>query len=222
MKIGFIIPTEMEDKGVPQDLTKAGYGPGKAAGCTAAADLVFRQNCDLIVLWGLAGGLTEDARVGDFYVVTEGAYRDYDYSGLLPCKLGFVPGYVDDSAFTKVTPSLVDALQSAMAAVFPGKNVKLGAICTGDQIVHHASKDAYNRIEQKADLVDMEFAAVQQFCNTLKHDGVNVDVCCVRAVSDNADHSVDVSIKDFLDEFHRMNASLSALAKELADRLANG
>ena len=222
MKIGFIVPTEMENIGVPQSLTKAGYGPGKAAGCAAAADLVFRQNCDIVVLWGLAGGLADDARVGDFYVVTEGAYRDFDYSGLLPCKLGYVPGYVDDGAFTKVTPSLVDALHSAMTAVFPEKNVKRGTICTGDQIVHHPSKDDYNRIERKAELVDMEFAAVQQFCNTLKRDGVNVDVCCVRAVSDNADHAVGASIKDFLDEFHRMNASLPALARELAARLANG
>jgi len=220
MKIGFIVPTEMENIGVPSSLVMASYGPGKAAGCTAAADLIFRQGCDTVILWGLAGGLAHDALIGDFYVVTEAAYRDFDYSGLLPCKLGFVPGYVDDSAFTKVTPRLVDALKASMEVCFPQKKVKLGNICTGDQIVHHQSRDDYNRIEQVSDLVDMECASVQQFCNLLARRGVNVDFCCVRAVSDNADHAVEVSIKDFLDEFHRMNASLPALATELAKRLA--
>ena len=220
MKIGFIVPTEMENIGVPAGLRKASYGPGKAGGCAAAADLIFRQGCDVVVLWGLAGGLADDARVGDFYVVTEGAYRDFDYSGLISCQLGCVPGYVDDSAFTKVNPVLVKALKASMEACFPEKRIKLGSICTGDQIVHHASRNDYNRIELKADLVDMEFAAVQQFCNQLKGRGVDVDVCCVRAVSDNADHAVTVSINDFLAEFHRMNASLPALEKELANRLA--
>ncbi len=219
MKIGFIIPTEMENIGVPNDINKASYGPGKAGGCTAAADLIFRQGCDVVVLWGLAGGLAPDAQIGDFYVVTESAYRDFDYSGLLNCKLGCVPGYVDDSAFTKVEPRLVKALKDSMTACFPQKNVKTGSICTGDQIVHHSSRDDYNRIEKVADLVDMEFAAIQQFCVMLKQRGVNVDVCCVRAVSDNADHAVSTSINEFLDEFHRMNASLPTLAKELDMRI---
>ena len=79
MRIGFIIPTELESQELNEynkHITCAGFGAGKAAACSAAAKLVYEKHCDTIIVWGLAGSLDENIQVNDIDVLKVSHHGD--------------------------------------------------------------------------------------------------------------------------------------------------
>jgi adenosylhomocysteine nucleosidase len=215
MKIGFLIPTDLESQNLPPEeecIICAGYGAGKAAACSAAAELIYEKNCDTILIWGLAGGLAPAVQVGDILIGTHVAYKDYN---IYPLMNSTGVGYVQDFAeelWHELDCALTDRIFQAVTRVFPGRNVIRGGICTGDQFVLHQSMEQYNRIEQNALAVDMESAAVAHFCYKLKRD---IRFGVIRVISDNANHSADQDFTTFLQQFSKMNCSLSRLREVL-------
>lgn len=212
MRIGFIIPTELESQNLNEynsHITCAGFGAGKAAACSAAAKLVYEKHCDTIIIWGLAGSLDKNVNVNDIVVGNKVAYRDYDITPLQGAKgVGEVPGYAPN-IWVELDQNLVLQIRDALEKEFPDRIVKQGAICTGDQFVQHSSEDSYNRVEKEAQAVDMESAAVVHFCENLnKFSGKKIKVGIVRVISDNADHSAHVDFNSFIEEFSKMNRKM--------------
>jgi len=211
MRIGFIVPTELESRNLPLEnlhVTCAGYGAGKTAACSAAADLVFNKCCDTIIVWGLGGALSRELAVGDIVVGSRVAYRDYN---IYPLCGSTGVGWVQDFAeniFAELDPGLRDSLKKQLTKLFPDRTVRVGTICSGDQFVSLKPGDERNRVEQESDAVDMESAAVAHFCRNLKR-GIKVGI--VRVISDNADHNAVVDFKSFLDSFAEMNGKLYRL-----------
>jgi len=215
MRIGFIIPTDLESGNLPQEnrhITCVGYGAGKTAACSAAADLIFNKYCDTIIVWGLGGALSPDLRQGDIVVGSRVAYRDYNLYPLCGSTgLGWVSGFAEN-VFAELDPGLRSALKKQLTGLFPGHRVCEGTVCSGDQFISLAPGDEKNRVEQESDVVDMESAAVAHFCWNMKR-GIKVGV--VRVISDSADHSAAMDFSSFLTSFAEMNGKLFQLRSAL-------
>lgn len=217
MRIGFIVPTDLESGNLPLEnkhVTCAGYGAGKTAACSAAADLIFNKYCDTIIVWGLAGALSPELRVGDIIVGSRVAYRDYNIYPLCGSTgVGWVAGFAEN-VFAELDPGLRTSLKKQLTRLFPERRICEGTICSGDQFVSLKPGDEKNRVEKESDAVDMESAAVAHFCKNLKR-GIKVGV--VRVISDNANHNAAVDFSSFLTSFSEMNGKLFQLRSALQE-----
>lgn len=215
MRVGFLIPTDLESKNIGKihkHVICAGYGSGKAAACSAAAKLIYEKYCDTIIVWGLAGGLSDKAKVNDILIAEKVAYRDYNISPLMGSTgVGWVKDF-SENLFADLDQELCNLLLESVKKIFPERNVVKGSICTGDQFVQHNSRESYNRVEKDSDAVDMESAAVVQFCRNVDK---NVKVGIIRVISDNADHSAHIDFNEFISKFTEMNSLLFDLRFEL-------
>lgn len=215
MHIGFLIPTDLEANNIPQSIqhiTCAGYGAGKVAACSAAADLIFNKHCDTIIIWGLAGGLSDRAQVGTVIVGDKVAYRDYNIAPLMNSTgIGWVQNFAEN-IFVDLDSDLRDKLVEKLSILFPDNKILTGNICSGDQFVTYTQDTELNRVEKESDAVDMESAAVVHFCHNL-----NVKVGIVRIISDNANKHADIDFNKFLAEFARMNQQLDTLKYYVED-----
>lgn len=216
MRIGFIVPTDLESANLHklnEHVTCAGAGAGKTAACAAAAKLIFEKHCDTIIVWGLAGGMSKRVNVNDIVVGSSVAYRDYNIYPLCGSTgIGWVWNFAEKSPFVELDAGLRRVLMAQLRKVFPDHNVIEGKVCSGDQFVELKPGDPRNRIEEEADVVDMESAAVAHFCHTLDR---NLKVGIVRVISDNADHNANVDFSAFLSAFSQMNSQLYQLRSGL-------
>ena len=216
MRIGFIVPTELESANLHKlnaHVTCAGFGAGKTAACAAAARLIFDKHCDTIVVWGLAGGLSHRVNVGDIVVGSSVAYRDYNIYPLCGSTgLGWVWNFAEKDPFVELDAELRGMLAAQLRKAFPDRNVLEGKVCSGDQFVELKPGDPRNRVEAEADVVDMESAAVAHFCHALDR---NIKVGIVRVISDNADHNANIDFSAFLSAFAEMNSRLYQLRSGL-------
>lgn len=224
MRVGFIVPTELEAVNFNvynKHVSCVGYGAGKVAACSAAATLIFEKKCDTIIVWGLAGGMSERVSVNDIVIGESVAYRDYNIAPLMNSTgLGYVPGFSENGSWVALDKELNGNLTAVLKETFKGRNVVSdGKICTGDQFVQHSSRETCNDIEKEADAVDMESAAVVHFCENLnKFSGMNLKVGIVRVISDNADHSAHVDFEKFLKEFSELNKDIYFVRKTLLEK----
>jgi len=219
MKIGFIVPTELEAENIgvmDQHITCAGFGSGKTAACAAAAHLIFQKKCDTIIVWGLAGGLASNVQVNDILVASSVAHHDYN---IAPLQNSTGPGWVQyfaENIYYELDSGLRTALVQVLRSVFPDHRVLEGPVCTGDQFIQHESSATYNPVEKKAFAVDMESAAVAQFCWRLDP---KIKVGVVRVISDNANHTAGVDFNAFLADFHTMNKRIYDIRKDVEARM---
>ncbi len=222
MRLGILIPTTGEAGNLPQDLPWlcAGYGPGKAAACAAAAELVFARRCDTIVIWGTAGGISPLARRGHALLATRVAYSDYDLTPLTGITgPGFVPGVTDDDGWMALDPDLNRRLELAFRQTFPELPLHHAAICSSDSFLMPPRRDDYNRIEATADAIDMESAAVAEFCTaSARRLGLRIRLGVLRIVS-NATGTPETGrdFEQFLDGFCRLNLRLADFKNRLDD-----
>lgn len=221
MHIGFLIPTSLEADNVPPSvygISAIGYGAGKVAACSAAADLIFNKHCDTIIIWGLAGGLSYKAEVGNIIIGDKVAYRDYNVAPLMDSTgVGWVQEFAEN-LFVKLDEDLRDKLLIHARNLFPGHTVVSGNICSGDQFINYTPDTQLNRIEEESDAVDMESAAVVHFCHNIDP---SIKVGIVRVISDNANVKADIDFNKFLSEFAKMNCELNFLKYCLEDTSFN-
>ena len=165
-------------------------GIGKVNAGTCAQLLINAFGAKRIINTGVAGSLDASIDIGDIVVSTDAVQYDFD---LTP--LGYAPGELDGIG----TPSLAadeSMRASAVNAVrccAPEVQVFEGRVCTGDQFVSSS--------EQKKKIIDgfgglcceMEGGAIAQICR--QND---VPFVIIRAISDKADGSAEVSFTEFL------------------------
>ena len=169
-------------------VVKCGIGKVNAGACAQILINVFGVN--RIINTGVAGSLDASIDIGDIVVSTDAVQHDFD---LTP--LGFAPGELDGIGTPALTAS-VPMRASAVNAVkicAPEANVFEGRICTGDQFVSSE--------EQKKKIVEgfgglcceMEGGAIAQICCQNE-----VPFVIIRAISDKADGSAEMSYTEFL------------------------
>ena len=179
----------------PVVLVKCGIGKVNAAVCTQT--LILRYGVERVINTGVAGALDRHVNLGDIIISTDTVQHDFDLGSLdLPDgKNAGSPSAADQELRQK----------AVRAAKKVASNVQVfeGRICSGDQFV--AGR------EKKQSIVDrfggycceMEGAAVAQTCCLSK-----VPFVIIRAISDKADDSGEVSFSAFADAVSRRSAAI--------------
>lgn len=109
-------------------LLKSGIGKVNVA---IATTLLFEHyNIDYVINTGSAGGLHEEANIGDVVISTGTLYHDVDVTGF-NYAYGQVPGM---PAIYESNVSLVKKVESILDKI--GKNYWLGTIGTGDSFIN--------------------------------------------------------------------------------------
>ena len=173
--------------GVDAVVVKCNVGKVNAASCTQLLISVF--GVDRVINTGVAGSLDADIDIGDIVVSTEAVQHDMDVTAL-----GFARGeipYSEVSVFPADEEMRKSAVQ-AVTVVAPEIHVFEGRICSGDQfIASHEQKEAI--ISEFGGLCcEMEGAAIAQVCCL---NGTPYVI--IRAISDKADDSEEVSYVEF-------------------------
>ena len=173
MKIGVIVAMESEYDA----LRKCGVdnvvlaGIGKVNAARTATELILRESPDCIINSGVAGGIDNVLKVGDFVVGTQVAYHD------VWCGEGNLRGQVQG------LPQRFDADAKLLKAVDKldcSTTIHKGLICTGDQFISSLEEDLkIKALYPDALACDMESTAIAQVCH---HFGV--PFLSFRAISD--------------------------------------
>lgn len=168
-------------------VVKCGMGKVNAGIC--AHTLINRYGVSEVINTGVGGSLDNRIDIGDIVVSTDAVQHDFDVR-VIGFQRGEIP-YTGLYAFP-ADPSLIEAAVKAVRDTAPEVKVFEGRVCSGDQFIASS--------EQKKAIIDnfgglcceMEGAAIAQTCYLNQTPYV-----IIRAISDKADHSEEVSFEKF-------------------------
>ena len=168
-------------------IVRCGIGKVNAGLCVQILSDLF--GITHVINTGVAGSLDEEINIGDIVVSIDAMYHDMDVTGL-----GYEPGQVpqlDVLAFP-ADPMLREAAVRACREAAPEIGVFEGRIVSGDQFIcDRARKDRIREVFGGL-CTEMEGAAIAQaaYIN-------GIPFVIVRAISDKADESTEMSYEDF-------------------------
>ena len=173
-------------------------GIGELAAAAATQLLIDRYNVELVVNFGVVGGLTEEMAQTETCVVAKLCHYDFDLSGIDPVVPGQYPGYED--VFLPTTESLVERA----LAIEP--RLKKVVYASADKFV--SGREAKSALHERygADICEMEAAGVVLTC---RRSGV--PCLLIKTVSDG--------ISGGGEEFYQAVQRTSAQCLEVADRI---
>ena len=171
-------------------IVRCGVGKVNAGICTE--HLINDFHADRVINTGVAGSLDADIDIGDIVVSTDVVQHDFDVT-----PLGFEPGELYDlqmvgiPADEKLRRNAVNAVTEAA----PDVHVFEGRVLTGDQFI--ASKEKKNSLIENFGgmCCEMEGGAIAQVCCQN-----SVPFVIIRAISDKADDSEEVSYNIFMED----------------------
>ena len=162
-------------------------GIGKVNAAIGLQAMIDTFHPDAVVNIGSAGGIGEGLAVYDIVVAEKAVQHDMDVTGL-----GYAPGVVpgNDSPFCEADKELHDL--AVRAGTEEGLHVHSGTVASGDVFVSDPALKRKIAGTFGAVCAEMEGAAVAQCC--VRN---NVPWVVIRAISDKADESVQVSYDEF-------------------------
>jgi adenosylhomocysteine nucleosidase len=202
-------------------------GIGKVNASSTAQKLISEFNTDIILFSGVAGGINSDYNVGDVILASQAFQHDFGHFGkefkmhavgILP-EVGIGTGaesaYFDLNVFwdadtlSNLKNKAIEFSKSFSSVQVNGKDYSPafktdGIVATGDQFIANDVKKKYLRT-QKADIVEMEGAAVAQVA--LKN---KIPCMIIRSVSDKAGGDANVNFQRFFATVAKNNADLVA------------
>lgn len=169
-------------------VVKCGIGKVNAALCTQM--LIDNFDIESVINTGVAGGLNPTLGIGDIVISKKAVQHDFN-----TVMLGDPVGYISRMGMKDCYfPADEKLIKSAMLAAEELENIKyvVGTVASGDQFI--AAKEAKDKIKKNfdADCAEMEGAAIAHACYVN-----NVPFVIIRAISDNADESADMSFEEF-------------------------
>ena len=168
-------------------VVKCNVGKVNAAVCAQILTDVF--HVDRIINTGVAGSLNADIDIGDIVVSTEAVQHDMDVTALGYAK-GEIP-YSNQFVFPADEDMRRRAVQ-AVSATAPDIHVFEGRVCSGDQFIASQTQKEAIISEFGGLCCEMEGAAIAQVCCL---NGTPFVI--IRAISDKADDSVEMSYAEF-------------------------
>jgi adenosylhomocysteine nucleosidase len=169
---------------------------GKVASSVTAAILIERFQPNALIVTGVAGGLTEEVKIGDVVVATSAVQHDMNCEPLFP--KGEIPllGIKTFQLNEKLSTKVYSLTQEFLSNEYPGSDLEKhanelgitnpiahkGLLLSGDQFI--GTLEHSNQIKNEnpdALFVEMEGAAVAQVCYEY-----GIDLICIRSISDNA------------------------------------
>lgn len=171
-------------------LVKCGIGKVNSALC--AQILISEFGVDAVVNTGVAGALNEELDVNDIVISTDALQYDVD-ARAFGYEKGVIPR-METSVF-KADERLIDAAYKSSVEETKSHKVLKGRVVTGDIFI--SSKDLKEELvnDFKAYCGEMEGGAIAHVCNLN-----NVPFVIIRAMSDKADGSADVTYEEFVIE----------------------
>ena len=179
-------------------LIVAHTGAGEIAAAAATALLIDRYEAELIVNFGVVGGLTREMAKTKCCVVEKIVHYDFDTSQLDGVPVGQYDGY--DSVYIPATGSLIDK------AVALCPELKKVTCASADKFVGDSESKARLNALYAADICEMESAGIALTCNRAK-----VPFLMIKTVSDG----IEGGAEEFVAELRRT----SALCLDVADRV---
>lgn len=173
-------------------------GAGEISAAAAAELLIDRYEVELMVNFGVVGGLTAEMGQTRTCVVEKVVHYDFDTSEYDKCLPGQYMGY--DDAFLRPTPELIEK------AVSLCPELKRVTCASADKFV--AGEAAKSALHERwgADICEMEAAAVVLTC-----DRAGIPCLLIKTVSDGLTQGGE--------DFGTALEHTSALCLEVADRI---
>ena len=224
MKIGLIVAIEMESvfeyyKNVTELDSPCGYkvyytkkekheiyiirmGMGEIAASAGVQYAITKYGVDLIVNFGVVGGLSNKIIKQRVCVIDRVVHYKYDCSEFMPLKKGQVDGH--DSIFLTNDLKLVEkALE-----VYP--ELKKATCCSGDKFVGTAEEKTQLHNDFEGDVCDMESAGIVLTC-----EANSVRCLMLKAVSD----SLMGGAKEFYEELKDASIICLQVTDKIIDSL---
>lgn len=218
--LALLIPTHLEAQGAPHHLADAFLlsGPGKVNAAVAAARATLEIKADILLVWGLAGGLGPGVKRGDFVIADTLYQHDFNIAPLLDCAgPGEIPGC--PAPHWPCAATLGDLAEAAIETALPGARVWRGPVATGDRFISGDEVPVPAQMPAAAHplAVDMESAALWQALHRLRQDGFKTpELLVVRVISDSACEQAAGDFTGFLRQFEgRTRILLPALLHAL-------
>ena len=170
-------------------LARSGIGKVNAAVCAQLMITLFK--IDHLINSGVAGTLHADINQGDIVISTDAVQHDVDTT-VFGDPLGAIPRL--GVTFFEADPALIRlAEQAAKNLNFDGVSIFKGRVASGDQFV--AGGELKDRIQSHfaPSAVEMEGASIAHVAYLNQ-----VPYVIIRAISDKADGSADMSYEEFL------------------------
>ena len=176
-------------------------GVGELAAAAATQLLIGHYRAELVVNFGVVGGLTEEMAQARTVIVEKLVHYDFDISQIDPLAPGQYPGY--DSVYIPTTPALVEK------AVSLEPSLKRVVCASADKFVAGQEAKAALHARFGADICEMESAGVVLTCNRC-----GVPCLVIKTVSDG--------ITSGAEEFYAEVQRTSALCLDVTDRIIRG
>ncbi|MHC6526408.1 5'-methylthioadenosine/S-adenosylhomocysteine nucleosidase [Vibrio proteolyticus] len=164
-------------------------GIGKVAAAVGTTILLDQFQPDVVINTGSAGGFDSSLNLGDVVISSEVRHHDADVTAF-GYEMGQMAG--QPAAF-QADAQLMNIAERALEQM-EDKHAVRGLICTGDEFVCTAQRQAFIRQHFPTVIaVEMEASAIAQTCHQF-----GVPFVVVRAISDVADKESPMSFEEFL------------------------
>ena len=177
-----------------KDIVLVQCGIGKVNAALCAQILISEFGVDAVVNTGVAGAIHSSLDVNDIVISTEAIQYDVDATPF-GYKKGQIP-QMDNSVF-KADEKLVQTAYESSLEQAKGEDFKIvkGRVATGDIFI--SSKELKEELDKdfNAYCGEMEGGAIAHACTVN-----NVPFVIIRAMSDKADGSADVTYEEFVDK----------------------
>ncbi len=174
-----------------QEIVLARSGIGKVNAAVCAQLMITLFDINYLINSGVAGTLHADINQGDIVISTDAVQHDVDTT-VFGDPLGAIPRL--GVTFFQANQSLIDLAENATKSLnFEGVSIFKGRVASGDQFI--AGGSVKDRIQSNfaPSAVEMEGAAIAHvaYLNSVPY-------VIIRAISDKADGSADLSYEEFL------------------------
>lgn len=152
-------------------------GIGKVSSAICTQTMIMHYSPNLIINTGIAGGLDNKMRVGDFAIARNVVHHDMDLTAF-----GSSYGAIPDLEIINI-PTSLNIVKMVLDLNRDNGDYKVfdGTIATGDQFISNFDKKNFIIKEFNAIACDMEGASIGQTCYMNK-----VEFAVIRAISDSA------------------------------------
>jgi adenosylhomocysteine nucleosidase len=168
-------------------VVRCGIGKVNAAICTQI--LVDLFHVEAIINTGVAGSLRNEIDIADIVLSTDTQQHDMDATGF-----GYPAGVIPrmEASIFPADGHLITLAKEVCNEVLPDVGVHTGRIVSGDQFISDSGKKTWLVDNFNGYCTEMEGAAIAQAAYLNQ-----IPFLIIRAISDKADHSAEMSYKEF-------------------------
>lgn len=177
---------------------------GKVHAAITCSTMILKFNVDYIIFTGVAGGISNDLKIGDLVLASSLCQYDIDITAFNH-PLGFIP---ESSVYINSTESL--NIIARKVASFNQIILKEGIVASGDTFIFSNEKKKWIKDNFNAIAVEMEGASIAVAAHLFR-----IPFCVIRTISDVADEQANINFDDFLLDSAKNSATFTISMIEL-------